>query len=106
MVLSLRKQDDIGPIDSNDLGHKLLTCLAMNFWISCSVIELFGDRTTNAIGTSPASSSGNLQHTQILMCSDVESTRYLSEYMTHGITTASSISGCDTRRPSSSAGAT
>lgn len=37
-----------------------ITWLAINFWTSSSVSELLGDRTTYAIGTSPASASGNL----------------------------------------------
>lgn len=38
----------------------LLTWLAIKLLISSSVSELFGERTTYATGTSPASASGNL----------------------------------------------
>lgn len=38
-----------------------ITCPAIKFLTSSSFIELWGERTTNAIGTSPALSSGYLQ---------------------------------------------
>lgn len=45
----------------NEDEIKISTWSAINFLTSSSVNELFGDLTTNAIGTSPASASGNLQ---------------------------------------------
>ncbi|MFS7915888.1 hypothetical protein Hanom_Chr02g00170661 [Helianthus anomalus] len=47
-------------VQNNHVIIRIFTCSDINFLTSSSVNELFGDRTTNAIGTSPASASGNL----------------------------------------------